>query len=115
MCVYRQCKNVVISTPPPSQADQKLAEEERRANKYLETRKGCTSVTQLMEACVEVLVKEHNEVIVAECPKLIAANQVESELLCACVSVRGSGWPVCGVCLCVCVCMWVCVCVCVCV
>lgn len=32
-----------------------------------------------MDACVEVLVKEHSEVIVAECPKLIAANQVESK------------------------------------
>ncbi|XP_064404658.1 cullin-5-like [Halichondria panicea] len=58
-------------------ADQKLTEEERRANRYLETRKGCSSVSQLMDACVEVLVKDHCDVIVAECPKLIAAYQVE--------------------------------------
>ncbi len=66
---------------PPAQADQKLTEEERRANRYLETRKGCSSVSQLMDACVEVLVKDHSDVIVAECPKLIAAYQVESECL----------------------------------
>ncbi len=61
------------------QADQKLTEEERRANKYLETRKGCNSVSQLMDACVEVLVKDHSDAIVAECPKLIAAYQVDSK------------------------------------
>ena len=32
-----------------------------------------------MEACVQVLVKDHNVTIVAECPKLIAANEVDSE------------------------------------
>ena len=32
-----------------------------------------------MDACVTVLVKDHASTIVAECPKLIAANQVESK------------------------------------
>ncbi len=33
---------------------------------------------------MEVLVKDHCDVIVAECPKLIAAYQVESEWLFVC-------------------------------
>lgn len=57
----------------------KLNEEERRAQRYLETRKGCDSVQKLMDACVTVLVKDHAVTIVAECPKLIAANKVESK------------------------------------
>ena len=32
------------------QADQKLREEDRRARKYLESRKGCNSVQQVMVA-----------------------------------------------------------------
>ena len=32
-----------------------------------------------MDACVTVLVKDHASTIVAECPKLIAANQVDSK------------------------------------
>ena len=32
-----------------------------------------------MDACVTVLVSDHAETIVAECPKLIAANQVDSK------------------------------------
>lgn len=58
-------------------AHTKLLEEERRAQRYLETRKGCTSVQQLMDACVNVLVQDHNDTIVAECPKLIASGEVE--------------------------------------
>jgi len=58
-------------------ADLKLHEEERRALRYLETRKGCNSVQQLMEACVQVLVKDHSSTIVAECPRLISSNEVE--------------------------------------
>ena len=36
-----------------------------------------------MDACVTVLVKDHASTIVAECPKLIAANQVESKEKCS--------------------------------
>ena len=63
----------------PFQADQKLTEEERRAQRYLETRKGCDSVHKLMDACVKVLVKDHSVTIVGECPRLIAANEVKSK------------------------------------
>ncbi|CAI7999878.1 Cullin-5 [Geodia barretti] len=58
-------------------ADQKLWEEDRRATKYLETRKGCNSKQLLMETVVQVLVKDHATTIVAECPRLIANNDVE--------------------------------------
>ena len=34
--------------------------------------------TQLMETVVQVLVKDHASTIVAECPRLIANNDVES-------------------------------------
>ena len=34
---------------------------------------------QLMETVVQVLVKDHAETIVAECPQLITNNDVESE------------------------------------
>ena len=33
---------------------------------------------QLMETVEKVLVKDHAETIVAECPRLIASNDVES-------------------------------------
>ncbi len=73
--------------PPPSpslpslQARNKLVEEERRANKYLETRKGCNSVQLLKDACDKVLVSDHKGTIVAECPKLVSANEVKSKRL----------------------------------
>ena len=35
-------------------------------------------LVQLMGACVDVLVQEHRATIVAECPKLIATNEVQS-------------------------------------
>eukprot|EP00731_Ephydatia_muelleri_P031995 Em0023g502a len=58
-------------------ADQKLHDEERRAEKYLETCRGCLSVQQLRDTCTEVLVKDHSQAIADECPSLIAANDVE--------------------------------------
>ena len=36
-------------------------------------------ILQLMDAVVQVLVKDPNTAIVAECPKLITANEVESK------------------------------------
>ncbi len=68
-----------VPEPFACQAHTKLQEEERRAQKYLETRKGCMSVQQLMDACVKVLVADHKDTIIEECYKLISDNEVESE------------------------------------
>ncbi|XP_065907463.1 cullin-5-like [Dysidea avara] len=57
-------------------ADEKLQEEEARAMRYLETRKGCTSVPNLMKECVDTLVKGYTTRIVAEAPSLIQNNEV---------------------------------------
>ena len=42
---YVRCSCVILLLLYSSYADTKLKEEEARANRYLETRKGCTSVT----------------------------------------------------------------------
>lgn len=87
-------------------ADAKLKEEEQRATRYLETRKGCNSVAvvsscsnlsalcpllhtvimclsssavQLTECCVNVLVTAFKETILAECAPMIKANETESK------------------------------------
>ncbi|XP_077089163.1 cullin-5 isoform X2 [Siphateles boraxobius] len=83
-------------------ADGKLREEEKRALRYLETRRECNSVQavsfpcsknapkqdpvfvpfafiQLMECCVNALVTSFKETILAECPGMIKRNETESE------------------------------------
>jgi len=55
----------------------KLKEEEQRATRYLETRKGCNSVAVLTECCVNVLVTAFKETILAECPGMIKSNETE--------------------------------------
>lgn len=56
-------------------ADQKLKEEEQRAAKYLESYSG--SIQALTECCVSVLVTTFKDVILAECPGMIRANETE--------------------------------------
>ncbi|XP_002737439.1 cullin-5-like [Saccoglossus kowalevskii] len=58
-------------------ADAKLKEEEQRAQRYLETRKGCNSVQALTECCVHVLVTAFKETILAECAVMIKTNETE--------------------------------------
>ncbi|XP_014663388.1 PREDICTED: cullin-5-like isoform X2 [Priapulus caudatus] len=58
-------------------ADLALKEEEQRAMKYLETRPGCTSVAALTECCVNVLVTEFKEQILAECAEMIKGNETD--------------------------------------
>ncbi|KAA0720058.1 Cullin-5 [Triplophysa tibetana] len=60
-------------------ADGKLREEEKRAQRYLETRRECNSVQALMECCVNALVTSFRETILAECPGMIKRNETESE------------------------------------
>uniref|UniRef100_A0A8C1F1E5 Cullin-5 n=1 Tax=Cyprinus carpio carpio TaxID=630221 RepID=A0A8C1F1E5_CYPCA len=60
-------------------ADGKLREEEKRALRYLETRRECNSVQALMECCVNALVTSFKETILAECPGMIKRNETESE------------------------------------
>jgi cullin-5 len=58
-------------------ADAKLKEEEQRAMRYLETRKGCNSVAALTECCVNVLVTAFKETILAECARMIRSNETD--------------------------------------
>ncbi|KAK5974007.1 Cullin domain-containing protein, partial [Trichostrongylus colubriformis] len=58
-----------------SYADRMLEEEEQRARKYLNPNP--ESVARLVESCVQVLVVEFEDQILAECPSLIAKNDVE--------------------------------------
>ncbi|KAJ0062142.1 hypothetical protein NL108_016200, partial [Boleophthalmus pectinirostris] len=58
-------------------ADSKLREEEKRALRYLETRRDCNSVQALMECCVNALVTSFKETILAECPGMIKRNETE--------------------------------------
>ncbi|XP_029546543.1 cullin-5 isoform X2 [Salmo trutta] len=58
-------------------ADTKLREEEKRALRYLETRRECNSVQALMECCVNALVTSFKETILAECPGMIRRNETE--------------------------------------
>ncbi|XP_013992552.1 cullin-5 isoform X1 [Salmo salar] len=58
-------------------ADTKLREEEKRALRYLETRRECNSVQALMECCVNTLVTSFKETILAECPGMIRRNETE--------------------------------------
>ncbi|XGW04972.1 hypothetical protein V3C99_015841 [Haemonchus contortus] len=58
-----------------SYADRMLEEEEQRAKKYLNPNP--ESVARLVESCVQVLVVEFEDQILAECPSLIAKNDVE--------------------------------------
>ncbi|VDM56359.1 unnamed protein product [Angiostrongylus costaricensis] len=55
-----------------SYADRMLEEEEQRARKYLNP-----NPESLVESCVQVLVVEFEDQILAECPSLIARNDVE--------------------------------------
>lgn len=58
-------------------AHTKLAEEQARAERYLETRSGVESVNRLVERCVEVLVTSFKEEIIAECQPMIRAYDTE--------------------------------------
>ncbi|KAH3739397.1 hypothetical protein DPMN_046049 [Dreissena polymorpha] len=58
-------------------ADTKLKEEETRAQRYLETSWGCTSVSGLTECCVNVLVTAFKETILQECAQMIRNNETE--------------------------------------
>ncbi|RVE64172.1 hypothetical protein OJAV_G00143850 [Oryzias javanicus] len=58
-------------------AESKLREEEKRALRYLETRRECNSVQGLMECCVNALVTSFKETILAECPGMIKRNETE--------------------------------------
>ncbi|XP_038675037.1 cullin-5 isoform X2 [Scyliorhinus canicula] len=58
-------------------ADAKLKEEEKRALRYLETRRECNSVQALMECCVNALVTSFKETILAECPGMIKRNETD--------------------------------------
>ncbi|XP_018586217.1 cullin-5-like isoform X1 [Scleropages formosus] len=58
-------------------ADIKLREEEKRARRYLETRRECNSVQALMECCVNALVTLFKETILAECPGMIRRNETD--------------------------------------
>lgn len=55
-------------------ADTKLREEEHRGAKYLES----SSLPALNETCVRVLVTNHKDIILAECPIMIQNNETES-------------------------------------
>ncbi|ESO09577.1 hypothetical protein HELRODRAFT_97655 [Helobdella robusta] len=58
-------------------ADTKLKEEENRAVRYLESRKDCKSVETLVACCVKVLVADHKDEIIAQCPSMIHINEVD--------------------------------------
>ncbi|KAM7398855.1 hypothetical protein PAMP_018164 [Pampus punctatissimus] len=58
-------------------ADAKLREEEKRAIRYLETRRECNSVQALMDCCVNALVTLFKETILAECPGMIRRNETD--------------------------------------
>ncbi|CAG0916597.1 unnamed protein product [Notodromas monacha] len=56
-------------------AEQKLREEEARGRKYLQDNQ--QSMESLMKCCVDVLVTAFRDVILAECPRMIRANETE--------------------------------------
>lgn len=56
-------------------ADTKLREEEHRGAKYLEP----SSLPALIETCVRVLVSNHKDLILAECPTMIQNNETDSK------------------------------------
>ncbi|KAJ4936143.1 hypothetical protein JOQ06_017667 [Pogonophryne albipinna] len=58
-------------------ADAKLREEEKRALRYLETRRECNSVQALMECCVNALVTSFKETILVESPGMIKRNETD--------------------------------------
>uniref|UniRef100_A0A8C5DLW7 Cullin-5 n=1 Tax=Gouania willdenowi TaxID=441366 RepID=A0A8C5DLW7_GOUWI len=58
-------------------AESKLREEEKRALRYLETRRECNSVQALMECCVNTLVTSFKETVLAECPGMIKRNETD--------------------------------------
>lgn len=57
-------------------AEEKLKEEELRAQKYLERRGN--SVENLVRSCVNVLVNNFKSAIIAECPEMIRNNDTEN-------------------------------------
>lgn len=60
-------------------ADSKLKEEEKRAQKYLETGKGSNSLELHRKACIDVLVTKFQDLIYAECKNLIQNNDIKSK------------------------------------
>ncbi|CAF0713830.1 unnamed protein product [Brachionus calyciflorus] len=59
-------------------ADMKLKEEEKRAQKYLETGKGSNSLDLHKQACIDVLVSKYQEQMFAECKNLIQNNDIKN-------------------------------------
>jgi cullin-5 len=57
-------------------ADDKLKEEEKRATKYLETRKGSNSLELHRQTCIDVLVTKYQDQMIAECRNLIQSNDI---------------------------------------
>ncbi|XP_071505518.1 cullin-5-like [Diadema setosum] len=58
-------------------ADSKLKEEEARAQRYLDTSKGSTSISLLTDCCVECLVSVFKEEILRECAPMIRNNETD--------------------------------------
>eukprot|EP00118_Oscarella_pearsei_P008730 m.46496 g.46496 ORF g.46496 m.46496 type:complete len:786 (+) comp33701_c0_seq2:3-2360(+) len=56
---------------------EKMKEEDQRAQRYLETSKYSQSAQLLHKRCVEILINEYKDQILAECPKMIAASENE--------------------------------------
>uniref|UniRef100_A0A0R3RZ92 Cullin-5 n=1 Tax=Elaeophora elaphi TaxID=1147741 RepID=A0A0R3RZ92_9BILA len=71
-------------------ADTKLAEEEARGRRYLEST--TDSVEKLVERCVKVLVVQFQEQILAECPTLISEGQIESTVF-SCIRISSICFP----------------------
>jgi cullin 5 len=59
-------------------ADCKLKEEEKRAQKYLETCKGSNSIDLHRQTCIDVLVTKYQDLMIAECKNLIQNNEIKN-------------------------------------
>jgi cullin 5 len=59
-------------------ADNKLKEEEKRAQKYLETCKGSNSLEIHRQTCIDVLVTKYQDEMIAECRNLIQNNDIKN-------------------------------------
>jgi cullin-5 len=59
-------------------ADNKLKEEEKRAQKYLETCKGSNSLEIHRQTCIDVLVTKYQDEMINECRNLIQNNDIKN-------------------------------------
>ena len=59
-------------------ADGKLKEEEKRAQKYLETCKGSNSLEIHRQTCIDVLVTKYQDQMIAECRHLIQRSDIQN-------------------------------------